>query len=161
LEQYIFPGLILLSLLWPSNLSSGTPEFRGQKSIPIVSYCDLVAEPEAYDGKEVTVRASYRYGFEWQELFCQKCRGTGKTWVEFDEGAAAEYKAALKKFPKHQGTVNAVFTGTFHSSKRRYGDGGYRFQFVVTGIRNPDVVSKTGAAPEYLSRDSQKRLCDD
>ena len=125
----------------------------------VVEYCDLVMNPEKYDGKEVTVRATYRYGFEWQEMFCMECRKVGKTWLEFDDEIAGETKAMLKKFPKDQGTVNAVFTGTFESSKGPYGDGGYRFKFVVRAISDAEVVSKSGWDPEHLPSNSRKKVC--
>jgi hypothetical protein len=35
-----------------------------------VSFCDLVKNPHLYSGKEVTVRATHRVGFEWSELYC-------------------------------------------------------------------------------------------
>lgn len=126
---------------------------------PLVPFCSLVANPQAYEGKEVKVRASYRYGFEWQEIFCQPCRNVGKTWLELNEDREPYYKAALKKFPKHQGTVNAIFTGTFHSSKGAYGDGGYRFQFIVTAISDPEVVSKRGWDPANLPENSRRKAC--
>ena len=49
-----------------------------------MSYCELLRHPKEYDGKDVVVRASYRYGFEWQEMFCLDCRRLGKTWLEFE-----------------------------------------------------------------------------
>ncbi len=32
--------------------------------------------------QEVNVRATYRYGFEWQELYCLDCKDKGKAWLE-------------------------------------------------------------------------------
>ena len=40
-----------------------------------VSFCDLIKDPGKFDGRAVTLKASYRYGFEWQELFCVSCKG--------------------------------------------------------------------------------------
>jgi hypothetical protein len=56
-----------------------------------VTFCDLVRNPDKYDGQEVSVRTTYRYGFEWQELYCLDCKDTGKAWLEvpFDLDDAA------------------------------------------------------------------------
>src|SRR5258708_16468827 len=49
---------------------------------PQVTFCELVRNPELYNGKEVTVRATYKYGFEWQMLYCLDCLDKGKAWLE-------------------------------------------------------------------------------
>lgn len=140
--------------------SQGKENRQASKGSPaVVAHCDLVMNPDRYDGKEVTVLATYRYGFEWQELLCLECRKVGKTWLEFDDDLEAKSKSELKKFPKGQGTVNAVFTGTFQSSKGSYGDGGYRFQLRVREISGAKVVSKSGWAPEHLSPNARKKVC--
>ncbi|MFN3330192.1 MAG: hypothetical protein ACK419_04620 [Pyrinomonadaceae bacterium] len=124
----------------------------------IVEFCDLVKNPGKYDGKEVTVRATYRYGFEWQEIFCLGCRDVGKTWLEIGD-ITKKSKKVLKKFPKDDGTINALFTGTFESSKGPYGDGSYRFRFVLKEISQVEVVTKSGADPKQLPDDKQKKVC--
>lgn len=125
----------------------------------MTAFCDLIGNPEKYDGKEVVVSATYRYGFEWQEIFCMECRKIGRTWLEFDDDLAIQSKRELKKFPKNQGTVNAVFTGTFQSSKGPYGDGGYRYQLRVREVSHPRIVSKSGWAPEHLPPNVRKLVC--
>jgi hypothetical protein len=153
-------GWILLLSVLQSVLGSGTNTRQGSScSPPTVTYCDLVKNPERYDGKEVIVRAAYRYGFEWQEMFCLECREIGKTWLELDDDITPTSKAALRKAPKNEGTINAVFSGTFHSSKGPYGDGGYRFKFVVKTISQVEVVYKDGRVPDELPLDAQKKLC--
>lgn len=152
-------GCLLFLFLWQGDPGHERDRRWSKPGTALVAYCDLVNNPEKYDGKEVTVRAIYRYGFEWQEIFCLECRKVGKTWLEFDDDAAAQYKAALKKFPKHQGTVNAVITGIFQSSKGPFGDGGYRFRFVVKGINSVEVITKSGWDPEHLPSTSRKKVC--
>jgi hypothetical protein len=124
-----------------------------------VSYCELVRHPKEYDGKNVAVRASYRYGFEWQEMFCIKCRDQGKTWLEFEAETASAVRRALGKAPRHQGTLNATFYGTFRGAKGPYGDGGYVFRFDVKSVKAVEIVSKDGWAPERLSASEQQKLC--
>src|SRR4051812_43393690 len=67
-----------------------------------VSYCDLIKNPELYDGKEVTFRGTYRYGFEWSELYCLQCRGIGKTWLEIGNTTKKTQKI-LKRLPRNDG----------------------------------------------------------
>jgi hypothetical protein len=124
-----------------------------------VNYCDLVGNPNAYDGKTVTVGATYRYGFEWQELFCVQCRDQGKTWLEFDPDSMAAIRRALNKAPRNQGTLNARFYGVFRSAQGPYGDGGYTYRFDLNFVEGVEIVSKSGGSPESLSANEQKKLC--
>jgi hypothetical protein len=157
---YFFIGLLLFFFLWQSAFNDITG--ISQKNIcsdTVMDYCDLVKNPEKYDGKEVTVRATYRYGFEWQEMFCLECRKVGKTWLEFDSDNTKPLEAALKKTPKDMGTINAVFSGIFQSSKGPFGDGGYRFKFTVKVISNVEVVYKDGRDPEQLPSEVRQKVC--
>jgi len=124
-----------------------------------VKYCDLVSHPNKYDGKQVAVSASYRYGFEWQELFCLKCGGDGKTWLEFNEKTLDNTSRSLRKAPRNQGIINAVFYGTFGGTKGPYGDGSYPYRFDVNFVRDVKVVSRDGWHPNSLNPDVQKQLC--
>ena len=145
-------GLILLPFLWQAVLG------QENKNLMSVEYCELVKNPEKYDGKEVTVRATYRYGFEWSEIFCLDCRDIGKTWLEIGDVTKKSEKT-LKKFPKDDGTINALFTGKFESSKGSYGDGGYRFRFVLKEISQAKLLTKSGADPKQLPDDTRKKVC--
>jgi hypothetical protein len=148
-------GTLVLFLCAPGTAKIHVNDPRPQ----LVEYCDLVKNPETYDGKEVRLRATYRYGFEWQELFCLACREIGKTWLEFDEELSAKMTARLRKFPKDQGTINGVFSGVFHSSKGPWGQGEYRFQLLVREITSPEVVSRSGWAPDHLRPNERKKVC--
>ncbi|MFV0388159.1 MAG: hypothetical protein ACK5NT_05335 [Pyrinomonadaceae bacterium] len=123
-----------------------------------VTYCELLKNPEKYDGKEVKVRATYRYGFEWSEIYCLDCRSIGKTWLEASNITKKSEKI-LKKLPRDDGTVNAIFTGTFESSKGPFGDGSYRFRFMLKEISQAELVTKSGADPEQLPEDIRKKVC--
>ncbi len=144
--------LILLPFLWQVTLGQ-----ENSYNKTTVEYCDLIKNPEIFDGKEVTVRATYRYGFEWSEIFCIECRDFGKTWLEIGY-ITKKSERVLKKLPKDDGTVNAVFTGTFESSKGPFGDGGYRFRFLLKSISDVDLVTKSGADPEQLPDKERKKV---
>jgi hypothetical protein len=125
-----------------------------------VEYCNLVRNPEKYDGKNITVQATYRYGFEWAEMYCVDCRDVGKTWVQLDQDDWVGSKSSLKRLPKNAGTVNAVFSGTFHSADAHYGHlGAYRFMFTVRSLTKVEKVYNDGRVPEQLPPDARKKAC--
>src|SRR6266705_1777133 len=80
-----------------------------------VTFCELVRNPELYDGKEATVRVTYKYGFEWQMLYCLDCLDKGKAWLEFPIDLDDASVNALKRAPKGAGTVNLTVHGVFMS----------------------------------------------
>jgi len=90
-------------ILFPSELfllSGAKAQSRGDGDVSTytpVSYCELIRHAVQYDGRRVAVRASYRYGFEWQEMFCMKCRDHGKTWLEFESDTSSSVRRALRK----------------------------------------------------------------
>ncbi len=149
----------ILPLLLFSPLCYGVLAQETGSNPITVEYCALVENPEKYDGIEVTVRATYRYGFEWQEIFCVDCRDKGKTWLEIDDDLAPESIKILKRLPKDDGTVNALFTGIFQSSKGPYGANGYRFGFILKRITQVVFVSKNGGDPDQLPADARRKVC--
>jgi hypothetical protein len=147
--------ILLMTLsLSLSVIGSNYQEKQSNKSAPLkTSYCELVRNPDKYNGQEVTLHATYSYGLEGQDLLCLECRDAGHTWLEIDKDKFPKIKSALKKMPKDAGIVNADFTGMFVSSRGPYGDGRYRFKFVATAINNIEVVYKGLPPPNlYLRR---------
>ena len=124
-----------------------------------VACCDLIANAEKYNGKTVSVNATYRYGFETQEIYCIGCREVGKTWLEIGFDLPVSSKKLIKKFPKDNGTINAVFSGKFESSDGPFGDGGYRFRLVLHEIAESKIVTKSGAVPGQLPVQVRKVVC--
>src|SRR4051812_45169733 len=53
------------------------------KSIPSLSYCDLLKSHGRYDGKLVRVKASWHFGFESSFIEGKECSGQPKAWLEF------------------------------------------------------------------------------
>jgi hypothetical protein len=154
-------AVALMAFMRDGAWKSSTASLQLESAMPTyvsVSYCDLVRRPYEYDGKGVAVWATYRYGFEWQELFCVKCRGDRKTWLEFVE-MPPDVHRALSLAPRHEGTLNATFQGTFRGTGGPFGDGGYAFGFDVRSVRGIEVVSRKGWAPQRLSTAEQGKLC--
>lgn len=124
-----------------------------------VAYCDLMLKPDEYDGRRVSVYASYRYGFEWQELLCMRCSSLGRTWLEFPTEPPEGMRRVLRKAPRWQGTLNGTFKGVFRAAPRSFGDGGYRFQLDLELLTDVKVISRSGGVPESLKESERKRLC--
>jgi hypothetical protein len=91
-----------------------------ENSSPAVTFCDLVSNPEPYNGKEVTVRAGYKYGFEWSYLYCLTCKD--RVWLEFPNGLDDSATKAMKHAPKvagHLHKVRPLWTPTWVSVQLR------------------------------------------
>jgi hypothetical protein len=153
--------LACLSLTFPSWITASTQRESKQEmeGYTQVSYCDLIRNLKEYEHKRVAVSASYRYGFEWAELFCMRCGGQGKTWLEVAEKNANAFHRALRKAPRDDGIINATFYGILDGSNGPYGDGGYSYRFDVELVKDVEVVYRDGRAPDLLPADVQKRLC--
>ena len=65
--------------------------------------CELMRDPEKYNGKLVKVRATWIYGFEWWYLHCLDC--DGRVWLDTSE-LDEQSKKTLKHTPKGAGIVN-------------------------------------------------------
>jgi hypothetical protein len=140
-------AVTLLVSVWAANAQQiGRPVTAGAP----VSYCELIRHAKQYDGKNVSVRAAYRYGSESQEMFDMKCRDQGKTRLEIQTGT-------LRNAPRNQGTVNATFYGTFRAAKGPNGDG-YAFRFDAKSAKAMEIVSTSGSAPALLSPRERRKL---
>jgi hypothetical protein len=131
---------------------------KGLANYTQIDLCEILRNPQQYDGKQVVVRASYRYGFEWQELFCMRCRKQGKTWLEFSFENDTTIRRALRKAPKHQGIVNATFYGIFQAGGS-YGDGWYSYKIDLRFVKDVKIISRNGGVPESLPSEVRKQLC--
>jgi hypothetical protein len=104
-----------------------------------VSLCSLLREPKAYSGREVTLTAGYRVGFEWQELACATCNATQRVWVEFDTGAKGARK--LGKFTGKFDSLFRVRVRGLISERGHYGhSNGYGYQFLVREVLSAERV---------------------
>lgn len=108
-----------------------------------VTFCDLVRNPDKYNGQEVVVRATYRYGYEWQQLYCLDCKDKGKAWLEVPFALDDAAIRPLKRAPKGAGIVNLTVQATFVSGGHHFGHMGmYPFELVARKITDVAVVSK-------------------
>ena len=107
-----------------------------------VSFCDLASDPERYNGKEVTVRATYKYGFEWSYLYCLTCLDKGKAWLEIPHDIDESSTKVLKRKPKGAGIVNVTVRGIFIKCGHCGHQNGYPFNFVAHQVSDLVVLVK-------------------
>jgi hypothetical protein len=124
-----------------------------------VELCEAVNHPEGFHGKRIRVQASFRYGFEWEELYCLGCWNTGRVWLEVAQDIPKSVQRKLDRLPRHQGTVNAVFTGVFHHVRLSLAGSSYSSQLILEDIDSVRVVSRSGAAPMALTQSQRDNLC--
>lgn len=124
-----------------------------------VNFCDLLKNPDEYQDKLVRITAIYRYGFEWQHLYCPNCEVKTKTWVEYGEDFDEKSHKKLKKFPNDNATIKVTLVGKLLFNGN-FGDGGYKNQFLIAKIENAKLISKSSAVFEYLpEKDKAKISC--
>src|SRR5512132_1827273 len=74
---------------------------KSTDEVPTVPFCDLTAHPERYYKKTVRLRAIYRVGFEWQEIYSLRCIDAPSVWLEFaDDIDETSSHKQLKKLDK-------------------------------------------------------------
>jgi hypothetical protein len=135
--------LPLIALLIVTACSRLAASAKTNTAAPSVSLCEMVASPDKYEGKRVTVFAVYNYGFEREELLCVECRTVGElTWVKFSD----QFKMKdLRKAPKNLGIVSGLFTGVFRRRSNTYG--GYKFDLEVDSVSDVRVLVRDTKIP--------------
>jgi hypothetical protein len=113
-----------------------------ESSSQTVIFCELLNNPDRYNMKEVIVRATYKYGYEWSYLYCLNCLEKGKVWLEFPFELDAPATKALKGAPNGSGTVNVTLEGTFIKCGGCGHLNGYPFKFIGSKASNVAVVIK-------------------
>ncbi len=117
------------------------------------SLCSVLSSAPSPD-EELVVRGTYRYGYEWQDLYCVACLDKGRVWV--DVGVPFPTTTAL---PKRGGTVNITVKGRLRSGGKYGHLNGYDYELKVTEILEAVVVSKSDSVFEYLPADAQRKVC--
>lgn len=141
----LFTWAIIISVLTGGICSQSLPTF-----------CDLIRNPEKYSGKEVTIRATYRYGFEWSELYCLDCLDQGKVWLDMPTALEDTSAKSLRKMPKGAGIVNLTVQGIFVSGGTFGHSNAYRYKIDPTRISDVVVLQKGMKSPAE-EKDVEKR----
>lgn len=128
-------------------------ENRTSKQIVDVNFCDLLKNPKDYSAKLIRVKATYRYGFEWSDLYCSNCLDKGIVWIDFTDSFEIDSKKRFRKKIKYSEdgrTVNVVFVGKFFSNGGYGHLGGYKLKFVAQRIEAAQIIYKSSPVSSYL-----------
>jgi hypothetical protein len=125
-------------------------------SEPPTTFCDLLRNPEKYDGKEVTVRATWRYGFEWSQFYCLDCLDKGRAWLEMPSDLDDVSTKILSRKPKGAGIVNLTVQGVFMSGGHFGHLNAYPYQLVARRVSNVAVVL-SGMKDAAKEKEAEKR----
>jgi hypothetical protein len=129
-------------------------------SINRVSLCDLVHNPERYEGRSVEVSATYQVGFECTEMYCLGCTDLGRIWVKFESDSVSK-KIKVKEKQSIPGcTFDVIFSGRFYSAKKGYGHrGAYRYEFVVESVKKAKLIFDNTSDSSKWPIKAQKKVC--
>ena len=115
-------GAVTTSTSSPTN-SLPTPDLS-KIEIPTVGFCDLVRNPEKYDGQIVRTQALLYYGFEASVLYLPAC-DKFDTWASYDRSYDAKvkeskklYKILTKGNDRDYNVADIVIVGRFDGKKQ-------------------------------------------
>lgn len=122
------------------------PENKSNAQIINVIFCDLMKNPTVYSDKLTSIKATYRYGFEWSELYCSDCLDRGRIWLDvtdsFSEDSKKKYRKKLKSNGFAGKTVNVTFVGKVYSGGRYGHMGAYEYKFIAQRVEFAEVILK-------------------
>jgi hypothetical protein len=132
---------------------------------PVMHLCDVLKETQQYDGKQITVRATYRSGVETSQLFCLACIDRGRVWMRELLPRDGEISSGVKKlnelvYEARPGiTVNGIFTGIFRGPGQYGYLGASTYQIEVQEVRDVELIYHGPAEPERLPEEIKKKMC--
>jgi hypothetical protein len=150
-------------------ISSGHARLQDNKSKPSapparVELCEVLRNSEFYEGKQITVRATFRLGRKERQLFCMACID-GRVWMREILPSGGEIAPGLKKLndliqENEKGIiVNGIFTGTFRGPGVYGLLGAFTYQIDVQEVRQIEVIYSAGPDPQDLPKEIQKKAC--
>lgn len=130
-----------------------------QNRVVRTDFCEVLKNPEQYDEKEVVLRATWKYGFEWSYLYCVSCRDAGKVWLDFSDDIDDASRRVVEAAPKDAAIVNLTLAGLFKTG-RGYGHmGGYPHKFIARKAWDVVVISRGMKSPEKEKEIEAKSAC--
>jgi hypothetical protein len=136
----------IIIVLWLALVGSHPAQVKpnASGSVPTISYCELIREPELYEGKLVRVSATWYYGFERSSLYHRECMDPeNSAWLVFVEeakGCKRTDKITKKLTNDSANKADVVVLGTL-SGGGRYGHMFYYHrQFVVTCLEKAKQI---------------------
>jgi hypothetical protein len=147
--------LALLLSIFPASVQDDKQ--IESSNIPTVTFCDLVHNPDIFDGKEVRFRANYLANSKVAAFVDQNCLAKDKrTWAEFD-GIAIKASAPPELYQKVEEQIlcgkcgddqnwretEMLVTGIFHGDDIGHGRlGKYRFMVTVKSVEEIGITEK-------------------
>jgi hypothetical protein len=138
--------LSLLLLVLAGCLSASAPPTI-HTELPVLAYCDLIADPVRYNEQVVRVRATYLSGFENSAFSADGC--DHRTWVDFSPSYQTNTaKRVRETFASLDTATELVAVGVFTGVARtrvifgrtvhdRFGHlGGYDYHFELLAIES-------------------------
>lgn len=150
----IYLLLIVLLLSIAPNLAHNNSSSKSS-DITTITFCDLIQNPDLYDGKEVRFRARYIANSEVAAFGDPNCSSKeNRTWAEFD-GVSIKATSKPQIYQKveeqilcgkcgadnHWRETELLVTGIFNGSDTGHGRLG-QYRFMVT-IKNVEEISET------------------
>ena len=143
-----------LVLVLAQDADSRFAEAKSDSQVSLLSVCDPLHADLA---TQVRVRAIYRVGFEWSELYSLKCPNAPRVWVDFSDNWEAHTKKALRKqLDKGEGTYGVTFVGIIGGSGGHMG--AYPLTLKVTSVEGAIWLAKESASPNALSLSLRRRV---
>lgn len=112
---------------------------RAQLQPKEINLCDVVASPDGYNGKVLSVEGILLPGEHSVLLYSPSCKpkeglDVGIQAVFPPEWASSPNGKALHKLFNHRKSASVKLVGTFESGTGRYGPDVARFRFTITEI---------------------------
>jgi hypothetical protein len=157
----------LACVLFISSANAGfqPDQARLYKPAPSVELCYVLRNSEFYDGKQITVRATFRKSRTSSQLYCMACIDWGDVWMREvlpKPGEGSEGIRELNDLLNEQKTgltVNGVFTGIFRGPGVYGYLGASTYQIEVREVRDMEVLFRAGTEPKYLPAEMKKKVC--
>ena len=117
-------------------------ESSDKRSIPTLSYCDLIKSHGRYEGTPVRLKASWTFGFETSFLNGKDCSEQAKAWVEFveDKDACSQSKKNRNTVGQNDKEADVTVVGRLFGPGRYGHLSAYEYKFVVTCLENLKVT---------------------
>jgi len=161
----IVAALACLLFFPGANAGFQADQSRLYKPAPSVELCYVLRNSEFYDGKQITIKATYRKTPNSSQLYCMACADWGDVWMREVLPKPGEGSQGIRELNdllnarKSGITVNGVFTGVFRGPSTYGFLGAYTYQIEVREVRDVEVLFRTGTEPRYLSPDMKKKVC--
>lgn len=152
----------------PANKNGGAPPAKESQPLS-VNFCDLVKSPKGFDGREVRVKAVYRYGEEWSELYSLRCVSekvweTG-VWAAGTRASCQNPDVPAEELSRSGATPNGravgvVVVGTFHASERGYGHmKGFAYELEIKCVERAEVLLREVSwVPQALTPEQRRKV---